>query len=88
METPGLSSLEAAAMDCNLVITEKGDTREYFGNEAFYCEPDDITSIRKAIDDAYIAIPSAELKDRINNNFHWERTAEKTAAAYKTALSL
>ena len=29
-ETTGLSSLEAAAMGCNIVITDKGDTKEYF----------------------------------------------------------
>jgi glycosyltransferase involved in cell wall biosynthesis len=40
-ETCGLSSLEAAAMGCNVMITDKGYTREYFGNDAFYCEPGD-----------------------------------------------
>jgi len=29
-ETTGLSSIEAAVMHCNIVITDKGDTREYF----------------------------------------------------------
>jgi len=32
METTGLSSLEAGAMGCNLVITDKGDTRDNFKN--------------------------------------------------------
>lgn len=40
-ETCGLSSLEAAAMGCNVAITEKGYTREYFGDGAFYCDPAD-----------------------------------------------
>ena len=40
-ETCGLSSLEAAAMGCNIVITDKGFTREYFGDDAFYCDPGD-----------------------------------------------
>jgi len=30
METPGLSSLESAAMGCNIVVTKKGDTYDYF----------------------------------------------------------
>src|SRR6476659_304125 len=38
-ETAGLSSLEAAAMGCNVVITRKGDAHEYFGDEAEYCDP-------------------------------------------------
>jgi glycosyltransferase involved in cell wall biosynthesis len=86
METPGLSSLEAGAMDCNLVITEKGDTREYFEDYAFYCEPDDVDSIRRAIDQAYKAPLDARLKQKINSEYHWAKTAEKTAAAYAKAL--
>ena len=87
METPGLSSLEAGAMDCNLVITDKGDTREYFGDLAFYCEPDDVNSIQTAIDAAYKSPVDSALKNRINNNFHWEVTAEKTLAGYKRAMA-
>ena len=37
-ETTGLSSLEAIAMGCNIVISPNGDTTEYFGEKAFYCE--------------------------------------------------
>jgi len=53
METPGLSSLEAAAMGCNIVVTKKGDTYDYFEDYDFYCEPDDVDSIKRAIDQAY-----------------------------------
>ena len=42
METTGLSSLEAGAMGANIVITDKGDTRDYFGDLAHYCSPDSI----------------------------------------------
>ena len=49
METPGLSSLEAAAMGKNIVVTTKGDTYDYFEDYAFYCEPDDIESIKNAL---------------------------------------
>jgi glycosyltransferase involved in cell wall biosynthesis len=52
-ETTGLVSLEAAMMDCNVVVTKKGDTVEYFSDMAYYCEPDDINSIRNAIEKAY-----------------------------------
>src|SRR6266487_230955 len=52
-ETTGLVSLEAAMMNCNIVITKKGDTEEYFKDMAFYCEPDDIASIKEAIIKAY-----------------------------------
>ena len=83
METPGLSSLEAGAMGTNIVITEKGDTRDYFEDYAFYCEPDDITSIRDAIDKAYIAPFDYGLKEKFYSEYIWEETAKKTLEGYK-----
>jgi len=87
METPGLSSLEAAAMGTNIVITEKGDTRDYFGDYAFYCEPDNADSIRKAIDTAYQAPFDNRLRQKIQKEYVWELTAKKTLEGYKLALS-
>ena len=85
-ETTGLSSLEAAAMDCNIVITKKGDTEEYFGDMAFYCEPDDIASIRKAVLSAHEAPVNCRLKSYVLKNFTWEQTAFQTLEAYKSVL--
>lgn len=87
METPGLSSIEAGIMECNLVITDKGDPRDYFGDYAFYCEPDDIQSIRSALINAYQAPLNPALKSHITSNFTWERTAQKTLEGYKLALN-
>ena len=86
-ETTGLSSLEAGAMGCNLVITDKGDTREYFGGDAFYCEPDSVESIRNAIVRAYNAPVNASLSSRIRENYNWQKTAEKTLEGYRIALA-
>ncbi len=82
METPGLSSLEAAVMDCNVVITKKGDTEDYFDDYAFYCEPDDVNSIKQAIDKAFSSPVNPELKQKILQNYTWEKTAEMTKKAY------
>ncbi|MEL1246017.1 glycosyltransferase family 4 protein [Flavobacterium sp. DGU11] len=87
METPGLSSLEAGAMNCNIVVTKKGDTQDYFGDFAFYCEPDDVDSIRKAIDEAFRADVDPGLKKRILENYTWEKTASETIKGYKLALA-
>lgn len=83
METPGLSSLEAGAMGCNLVVTEKGDTRDYFGEHAFYCEPDSIESIRSAIISAYDAPINKELREKIVTQYTWQQTAEATIQGYR-----
>jgi glycosyltransferase involved in cell wall biosynthesis len=85
-ETTGLSSLEAGAMGCNLVITDKGYTVEYFGDYAFYCRPDSVDSIREAIIRAYESPTSPELRSHILNNYTWEITAKKTLQAYEEVL--
>jgi glycosyltransferase involved in cell wall biosynthesis len=88
METPGLSSLEAAAMECNIVVTKKGDTYDYFEDFAYYCEPDDVDSIRRAIDEAFQAPFNPKLKQRILDLYTWEKTAIATQKAYQMALNL
>lgn len=86
METTGLSSLEAGVMGCNLVITDKGDTRDYFGDDAFYCEPDSVESIRDAIVRAYNAPSNPALIQRIQEDYNWEKAAKKTLEGYRIAL--
>ncbi|MBA4154634.1 glycosyltransferase family 4 protein [Flavobacterium sp.] len=86
METPGLSSLEAAAMGKNIVVTTKGDTYDYFEDYAFYCEPDDIESIKKAITKAYDSPVNPKLKQKILEKYTWEQTAIETLKAYELAL--
>lgn len=86
METTGLSSLEAAAMGCNIVVTEKGDTRDYFGDYAFYCEPDSVESIRDAVIKAYESPLNHTLRQHILQNYTWEKAAMKTLEGYKIAI--
>lgn len=84
METPGLSSLEAGVMKTNIVVTKKGDTEDYFGDLAFYCEPDDLKSIRNAVKKAYESPFDERLLTRIVQNFTWEDTARQTLDGYKS----
>lgn len=86
-ETCGLSSLEAAAMGCNVVVTGKGYTRDYFADDAFYCDASSPDSIRSAIEKAAEAESNGQLKERIRNNFTWEKAAALTIEAYKKALA-
>ena len=86
METPGLSSLEAGVMHSNVVVTKKGDTEDYFGDMAFYCEPDDVDSIRTAIEEAYNTPFIQPLAETIKKNYKWEDTARETLKGYKRIL--
>ena len=81
-ETTGLSSLEAGAMGCNLVITGKGDTQEYFGDNACYCEPDNIASIREAVKNAYLAPSNPDFSKYISEKYNWATAAQKTLEGY------
>jgi glycosyltransferase involved in cell wall biosynthesis len=85
-ETCGLSTLEAAAMGCRVVITDKGYTREYFGNEAIYCDPASPQSILAAVNKVATTPATDTLKQKIFDQYTWQQAASKTAAAYKQVL--
>ena len=87
-ETTGLSSLEAAAMGCNIVITDKGDTRDYFADEAFYCNPASPESILEAIENAASTPVKHSLQQKVQTNFTWEKAATATMNAYKKILAI
>jgi glycosyltransferase involved in cell wall biosynthesis len=82
-ETTGLSSLEAAAMGCNIVISEQGDAKEYFGAAAFYCDPASPASILAAVEKASAAAYNDSLRQKILANYTWQHAASSTLAAYK-----
>lgn len=85
-ETTGLSSLEAAVMGCNIVITDKGDTKEYFEDMAYYCDPGSPKSIKDAIESAAGNPPNEDLKNKILREYTWPVTAKKTLEAYHKVL--
>jgi glycosyltransferase involved in cell wall biosynthesis len=74
-------------MGCNVVITDKGDTRAYFEELAFYCDPSSPESIRKAVEASAAAPVNKALREKILKNYTWEITAAETAAAYRFVLS-
>lgn len=85
-ETTGLSSLEAAAMGCNVVVTDRGDVREYFGDHAWYCEPESVDSIRRAVLEAHAAPYEPGFRQHILDHYTWQRAGEETLKAYRDAL--
>lgn len=85
-ETTGLSSVEAAVMGCNIVITDKGDTREYFEDHAFYCDPSSPPSILAAVEKASVAPFEKGLQQKILNQYTWAQAAAQTLKAYQSAV--
>jgi glycosyltransferase involved in cell wall biosynthesis len=85
-ETTGLSSIEAALMGCNIVTSDKGDVREYFADDAFYCDPASLQSILAAVKKASAATYNENLRHRILTKYTWEQAASQTLKAYQTVL--
>ncbi|MGB0175789.1 MAG: glycosyltransferase family 4 protein [Owenweeksia sp.] len=83
-ETTGLSTVEALRCGCQVVITKRGGQEEIFGDHAFYCDPDDPASIRKAIDEALSS--DKDHSHWVQTNFSWASAAKKISDIYQSLL--
>lgn len=86
-ETTGLSSIEAALMGCNIVVSDRGDVKEYFDKDAFYCDPASPQSILAAVENACVAPVNELLRQRILEKYTWQNAATQTFKAYQVALA-
>ncbi len=89
LESPGLSSLEAAAGGARIVAGDRGCEREYFGADSDYADPSDPASIRAAVLRALARGPRVrgDALGRRLAGLTWRRTAEATLDAYARAIA-
>lgn len=87
VETPGLSSLEAAAAGCRIVTTNEGSAEEYFGDMAVYCDPYDRESIKRAVAKGYKLNKCDKLKKHIVNKFNWDTCVKKLYESYESIIN-
>jgi len=85
-ESPGLTTLEAAASGANCVVSFHGPIAEYFGDDVWVCDPLDLGSVRQAVVEAWHAPRSGRLKEHVLADFTWERAAQLTLQAYERVL--
>lgn len=90
-ETCGLVNLEAALAGCSVVAGTLGYEVEYLADLAYYCDPGDVTSIGAAVRLAWDQHPVSQerrrlLRQRILEQFTWEKAAEATYRAYCQVL--
>ena len=82
METCGLVSLEAALSGTPLVGSTFGHELEYLESDAWYADPGDEASLRKAVLAALEAGRQhprpIRMKRKVLERFNWERTADAT----------
>ncbi|MCE7698458.1 MAG: glycosyltransferase [Methanobacterium paludis] len=83
-ETPGLAALEAGLSGSNIVITEFGGTKDYFEDYVWYVDPENEESIKNALINAYKTSKTDKLSKHIENNYTWEKVAEKMLNIYKS----
>lgn len=86
-ETCGLSTLEAGAMGCNVVVSNKGYVREYIEDFGYYCDPSSPSSIYAAIEKASKNRVDACLQQKILGNYTWKQAAAQTLKVYNQVLS-
>lgn len=87
-ETPGIAALEAAVAGAKIVITPFGGTAEYFREEAEYVNPYSVEDIVRSIKKALSRPKAPELAERIEKEYSWKRSAEKTKEVYERVLAL
>lgn len=85
-DTPGLVSLEAVLAGCQIVTTDRGSAREYFGASVFYCDPADSADIAQKIGTAWLTPVQPGFRTEIGRKFSWEEAARQTYHAYCQAL--
>ena len=85
-ETPGLTALEGALAGANIMVTAEGSAREYFGDYAWYVDPYNFDSIVVNLIRAYEAPKNTVLSTIVEENFTWEKVAEKTLQAYEEII--
>jgi glycosyltransferase involved in cell wall biosynthesis len=89
LESPGLSSLEAAATGARIIAGSRGCEREYFGPDVDYADPADPSSIRTAVVRALARGPRdrGDALERRLGAYTWQRTGRATLDAYARAIA-
>jgi GT2 family glycosyltransferase/glycosyltransferase involved in cell wall biosynthesis len=92
MECAAFVNVEAALCGCALAVSDRTSEKEYFGADAYYCDPGNLDSIRAAVLSAHRnhaadAPKRARLADLFRTRFTWRQAAESTLAGYEAALA-
>lgn len=92
MECAALVNIEAALGGCALAVSDRTSEQEYFGVNAYYCDPASVASIRQAVAAAWHnhakdAPKRNRLIEQFRRDFTWEHAAVSTLRAYQTTLA-
>lgn len=91
-EVVSLTSLNAAVSQASMVLTRNSYEHEYFGDDAEYCDPGSVSSIRRAVTRAWEThearrLRRQQLAERVRQQFSWDEAARLTEDAYYRVLA-
>ena len=86
-ELPGIVSMEAARRGVNVVACDRGTAWDYFGEKAYYCEPDNAESIYNAVVAAYYA-PTRKGLEQTVADCTWDNAAKRVLSIYEHVLGI
>ncbi|GAC1593418.1 MAG: hypothetical protein NVS3B28_23340 [Candidatus Velthaea sp.] len=91
-EVVSLTSLNAAACGASIVLTRQSYEHEYLRDDAEYCDPVNVASVRDAVHRAWNTHDERlerrlELSRRVRSEYTWDRAAEATEEAYYRVLA-
>ncbi len=87
LESPGLVALEGALTGANVATTQGGSTREHYLDLAWYFDPLNEQSIRKAVLEAHAAPRDARLRQRVLDHYTWPAIAKVQLRAYEEVIA-
>jgi glycosyltransferase involved in cell wall biosynthesis len=85
-ESTGLVAMEAGAMGCALVVSDRLPAREIYGNFAHICDPSDPKSIQKAVLKAREGARGG-FRRIIEEKFTWKLAAKRLINEYEASIS-
>jgi len=86
-ESCALVNLEAGIAGANVVSLKNPPIYEYLGDDAYYCDPKSISSIRKAVLEAYSAPRNEKLREKLLASFTWDAIAQQLLTIYNEILA-
>lgn len=92
MECAAFANVEAALCGTALAVSNRTSETEYFGNNAYFCDPADSGSICTAVVNAYRnhaadALKRAQLLERFRTQYTWENAAQATLKGFEAAIA-
>jgi glycosyltransferase involved in cell wall biosynthesis len=81
-EGVGLVALEAASFGCDVVITEIGGPKEYYGDMAYVVNPYSVDDIGMKVVEALKTTKQPQLFNHVMNNYSENILSKKLEASY------